>query len=423
MEIRLAVAAFVVGLSLTACAPEGDAGTWVGTIATEGNITTVVNESGSVWGGTATLVEETSIGVESGAPEYMLGAIGGLYATDDEIYVADLSNSVVHVYDRRGNHLRSFGRQGQGPGEFGREPMGVTVDNHAQIYVGDPRNRRVNIFSPEGETVGVIAVPPRATWGLVPLVLTDEGAIALPIVVPNPATPGQNRYAVSVHTAEGRVGEEIFVPQIEYQRRFVRVQGRDIPMVPFAANLVWTFGYDQTMSVGASDRYEFRRISPTGETTLVERFWEPVPVTADEAEYWRRVTVAQLSGAGEISWNGENIPDQKPAYLKMIPSASGELWLLRDGRGEPAVCDLEPEAAATSRDTAGFLACLHPNLIVDVFARDGRYLGDVEGLPASNALIHLPFISGDTVIAQAEDEAGTIMVKRYRLVLPGEREH
>jgi len=54
MEIRLAVAAFVVGLSLTACAPEGDAGTWVGTIATEGNITTVVNESGSVWGGTAT---------------------------------------------------------------------------------------------------------------------------------------------------------------------------------------------------------------------------------------------------------------------------------------------------------------------------------------------------------------------------------
>ena len=50
-----------------ACSPEspdssGD-GTWVGTITTEGNVTTVVNESGSVWGGTATLVEEASIGV------------------------------------------------------------------------------------------------------------------------------------------------------------------------------------------------------------------------------------------------------------------------------------------------------------------------------------------------------------------------
>ena len=32
-----------------------------------------------------------------------------------------------------------------------------------------------------------------------------------------------------------------------------------------------------------------------------------------------------------------------------------------------------------------------------------------------------PFISGDTVIVLIEDEASTIMVKRYRLVLPAER--
>ena len=55
------------GLSLAACATQEDAnGAWVGTTTTEGNVTTVVNESGSVWGGTATLVEEASIGVESG---------------------------------------------------------------------------------------------------------------------------------------------------------------------------------------------------------------------------------------------------------------------------------------------------------------------------------------------------------------------
>ena len=53
--------------------PAGTDGTWVGTITTEGNLTTVVNESGSVWGGTATLVEEASIGVETGEDPYMLG--------------------------------------------------------------------------------------------------------------------------------------------------------------------------------------------------------------------------------------------------------------------------------------------------------------------------------------------------------------
>ena len=31
------------------------------------------------------------------------------------------------------------------------------------------------------------------------------------------------------------------------------------------------------------------------------------------------------------------------------------------------------------------------------------------------------FVRADTVIATAEDDASTIIVKRYRLVLPGER--
>jgi len=32
-----------------------------------------------------------------------------------------------------------------------------------------------------------------------------------------------------------------------------------------------------------------------------------------------------------------------------------------------------------------------------------------------------PVYLGDTVIVPTEDEAGTLMVKRYRLVLPGEQ--
>ena len=72
---------------LVACtSPEPEAnpdGAWVGTITTEGTVTTVVNESGSVWGGVATLVEEASIGVETGADAYMFGGVTGVYATDE----------------------------------------------------------------------------------------------------------------------------------------------------------------------------------------------------------------------------------------------------------------------------------------------------------------------------------------------------
>ena len=49
----------------------------------------------------------------------------------------------------------------------------------------------------------------------------------------------------------------------------------------------------------------------------------------------------------------------------------------------------------------------------------GRYLGGVEG---ARYIFSNPFISGDTGVTLAQDKAGTIMVKRYRLVLPGEEE-
>ncbi len=93
MKLRSIVAVSVVALAVVACGPQegGPAvdGTWVGTIATQGNVTTVVNESGSVWGGTATLVEEASIGVEAGAAEYMFGEIAAVYASAERIYLAD----------------------------------------------------------------------------------------------------------------------------------------------------------------------------------------------------------------------------------------------------------------------------------------------------------------------------------------------
>jgi hypothetical protein len=79
----LAPVTFVL-LLCCACAPgssEPADGPWHGTITSEGNVTTVVNESGSVWGGAERLVEEASIGVEVGADEYMFGRVAGVWVT------------------------------------------------------------------------------------------------------------------------------------------------------------------------------------------------------------------------------------------------------------------------------------------------------------------------------------------------------
>ncbi|MCH7825655.1 MAG: 6-bladed beta-propeller [Acidobacteria bacterium] len=420
MNLRSIVTVPAVALVLVACGPQDSApnaaGTWVGTITTEGNVTTVVNESGSVWGGTATLVEEASVGVESGADEYMFGEIGAVRVLDGEIYVVERSAAAVRVYDLSGAHLRSFGRRGQGPGELGRFVFDVAMGPEGRIYVGDFDNRRINIYSRAGEPIDEIPLPGRVACCRVPLVFADGGGVWLHVRVAG--EDGQaSRDAIRVHDADGPVGEALFVPEIEYDRRVFRLGVRDVERVPFAASLIWTFAHDRRVVVGASDKYAFRMIRPGGETTIVERFWDPIPVTDEEADYWRRLTLASFPPGTESSWNGENIPEHKPAFLSMIPAASGETWVLRQGPVAVDGCAVEPEVMAETSDPILIQKCLLGELIIDVFGRDGRYLGEVDGLPFMFAP---PFIDGDTVIATAQDEAGTIMVKRYRLMLPGE---
>jgi hypothetical protein len=60
--------------------------------------------------------------------------------------------------------------------------------------------------------------------------------------------------------------------------------------------------------------------------------------------------------------------------------------------------------------------------VADVFDEEtGRLLGEVEFPTAIlEEEFSVPFIRGDELYAVIEDDAGTIMVKRYRLVLPGE---
>jgi len=122
MNLRSIVVASAVALAVVACGPPESApdadGTWIGTITTEGDVTTVVNESGSVWGGPASLVEEASIGVESGPDEYLFGQIGGVWADEDRIYIADYQVPAVRVYDTSGRYLFDIGSRGQGPGEY-----------------------------------------------------------------------------------------------------------------------------------------------------------------------------------------------------------------------------------------------------------------------------------------------------------------
>lgn len=80
-------------------------------------------------------------------------------ASDQEgnIYVLDSRNFRVQVFDRDRKYLRSFGRQGQGPGDLGR-PECIDLDGSGNVYIGDPGNGRIEVFDRSGKRLRSIRI-------------------------------------------------------------------------------------------------------------------------------------------------------------------------------------------------------------------------------------------------------------------------
>lgn len=66
------------------------------------------------------------------------------------IYVSDLDNGRIQIFDKRGRFLRTLGKTGTAPGEF-NGPLGVRFDQHDNLYVSDQLNHRVQVFDPDGK--------------------------------------------------------------------------------------------------------------------------------------------------------------------------------------------------------------------------------------------------------------------------------
>ncbi len=69
---------------------------------------------------------------------------------NDKIYISDLGDSKVKVYDLDGSYIRTVGAIGNSPGKFSR-PKGLALDNDENLYVVDAGFENVQIFNKDGD--------------------------------------------------------------------------------------------------------------------------------------------------------------------------------------------------------------------------------------------------------------------------------
>jgi len=416
--ILLSILTLAIACSPEVSEPDAD-DTWVATITTEGKVTTVTTESGSVWGGTATLVEEASIGVESGSEEYMLGDVPDQAASDDRIYVIDRSVPAVRIYDYDGRHVGDIGRSGEGPGEY-RSPVDLAIGRDGSVFVRDVGPQRITAYRADGTVTDTI---PQTTYTQTPfpMVVTPDGIAwvrdSIQVDADTEPVSGMVPYA-----AEDTGRKPIIPPRFDEEPALLVARGKSGGIltsspVPFTPAVTWAMAPSGAIVAGLPTTYRFEVHDPDGRVVVVESHRMAIPVVDEEAAWHRRrMTAFFRFGTPDWTWNGPDIPVTKPPYTAFIPGHSGALWVLGPGPGEH-VADCTEDPQPRERVTP----CWRETPTVDVFDASGRYLGPVE-LPEGLSLSPRSWIRDDTVIAMVQDAAGTIMVKRYRLILPEEEE-
>ncbi|MBX7482599.1 peptidyl-alpha-hydroxyglycine alpha-amidating lyase family protein [Qipengyuania qiaonensis] len=103
---------------------------------------------------------EMAIGKRGGSDDLPghFGRPADIAFSGDKVFVADgYANSRIAVFDRQGNFVRQWGREGSGA-EGLAIPHSVAVNN-GKVYVADRENARIKIFGEDGELIDTFDTP------------------------------------------------------------------------------------------------------------------------------------------------------------------------------------------------------------------------------------------------------------------------
>ncbi|MGD2215351.1 MAG: hypothetical protein PVJ64_01290 [Gemmatimonadales bacterium] len=409
---------------LAACA--GDSGSreareWLAVYDTIGDTLVVRTVSGSVWGDTARLVADLTIGQLEGPDEYMFGRVRSLsVAPEGSIYMFDSHAHELRKYAPDGTYLATFGRQGGGPGEYEDPDGGLAVLPDGRVVLRDPANARFSVFAPDGEYLEGWRI--RGGLYTSRSLYSDSAGNVYTLILLN-LEDGMRDWRTGIvrYGPDGVPGDTIETPNYDYEPSELLASSGDednrriiSDNVPFTPSVSWALSPLGYMVSGLTTRYAIELYVAPDSVLRIERGdWQPVPVKPEERDEQERIITANLRQVDPgWRWSGDPIPEGKPPYQRLFVAEDGRIWVWL----HQEAYKIDAADDSSEEDEPGRIPepTWTESVAFDVFEPDGRYLGTVRA-PDGLATYPTPVARGDTLWAVVEDELDVPYIVRFHI--------
>lgn len=390
MHLRLLRSLAFPALVAASCTQsDSSRGEWDGQIDTLSTGQVVVqNGERGIWpeedGGA--VVEEFRIGAVDEEGPTAFSDIRSLVVDDlERIWVLDGHSAEIRIFGGNGDHVRTVGRSGSGPGEYS-QPVHADAFGGA-TWVMDPGNARVTVLDSTGHPVEEIPVHGGVTILPWPGGFDREGHYYAPIVRFRP----QFRMMLGRFDRSFSPVDTLVVPSDPVVREEFTVtiggQVHDEP-VPFQGGLSWRLSPRGRIWGLMTEQYRLFELDDRGDTLrVVTKAHQPVPVSVEERAQALENLEAFVALGGRIDHS--RIPDHKPPVDGFFIDDGDRIWVRR-------------AAFVGSADT------------FEVFNATGQYMGVVT-VPFALHLYPTPIVRDGRLYGVSRDELGVEYVIVARL--------
>jgi hypothetical protein len=335
---------------------------WGGTIEEVGGVTVVKNPKEPMYGEEVFSLEaELTIGEANGPKEYMFSSLR--YLTVDDrgyIYALDYKEKHVKVYDDKGKHLATMGKEGQGPGDI-RGPHGICITPQNEVMVPDSLNNRLTFFSAEGKFIRSITTTP---FELLETKIDSTG------------------YVIGREVVRDEENSRWELKKFDSRLNYLfSLDSSPIPdlnkMNPFLPPLSWDIDKNDRIISGYPEKYEINIFNPEG--TLIKRIqkdYEPLEIAEEQLERLKDIP-PQIK---------LDVPQHHVAYWSFFVDDECRIFAFTWEK-------------APGQDKRYF----------DVFDSEGKYIAKIPLMQRTQV------IKKNKLYAIEEDKMGYHVIKRYRV--------